>query len=70
MKNRIEELIKELGITPYRFAKDTGISSNTVYQLKNNPDQFPSGVVFDRIISHYQVGVDRIVYWEEPKKDG
>jgi transcriptional regulator with XRE-family HTH domain len=65
MKNRINRLIEELGITAYRFAEDTGITKNTVYLLKNNPDQFPSGDIFDRIITKYGVSVDRIVEWVE-----
>lgn len=53
MKNRVSDLIQRLGVTAYRFAEDTGISKNTVYLLKNNPSQFPSGEVFDRIIGTY-----------------
>ncbi|WP_371413486.1 helix-turn-helix domain-containing protein [Microcystis aeruginosa] len=35
MKNKIDSFIKRLGITPYRFAKDTGLSMNNIYLLKN-----------------------------------
>ena len=61
MKNRFAALLKELGVTAYRFAEDTGISRNTVYLLKNNPSQFPSGEVFDRVIGHYGVSPNDIV---------
>jgi hypothetical protein len=57
-----------LGVSAYRFAEDTGITKNTVYSLKNNPSQFPSGEVFDRIISTYKVSVNEIIEWVE--KDG
>jgi DNA-binding XRE family transcriptional regulator len=53
MRNRISELIKGLGTTAYKFAKETGISANTVYLLKNNPNQYPSGDVCDRIIDTF-----------------
>jgi predicted transcriptional regulator len=53
MKNRIKELIKNLGITAYKFSKTTGIPKNTVYLLKNNPDQYPSSSICDRIIDAY-----------------
>jgi|688.fasta_scaffold924917_1 DNA-binding XRE family transcriptional regulator len=61
MKNRVKQLIADLGISAYRFAEDTGISKNTVYLLKNNPDQFPSGDICDRIIDTYQVSIADIV---------
>ena len=67
MKNRIESLLKELGVTAYRFAEDTGITKNTVYSLKNNPAQFPSGEVFERIIAKYQVNPNQIVEYYEGK---
>jgi DNA-binding Xre family transcriptional regulator len=63
MRNRINELIETLGVSAYRFAEQTGISKNTVYLLKNNPSQFPSNEVFDRIISTYKVKPDNIVEW-------
>lgn len=53
MKNRISELIEGLGITAYKFAKETGISMNTVYLLKNNPNQYPSSDICDRIIDAF-----------------
>jgi DNA-binding Xre family transcriptional regulator len=64
MKNRIKELIESLGVTAYRFSEDTGITKTTVYALKNNPDQFPSKEVFDRIIAVYKVTPNDIVAWE------
>jgi DNA-binding Xre family transcriptional regulator len=69
MKNKIDTLIKQLGISAYRFAEDTGITRNTVYSLKNNPLQFPSGDIFDRIISTYKVRLDDIVEWV-PEESG
>ncbi len=71
MRNRIDELIKKLGVSAYRFAEDTGITKNTVYLLRNNPSQFPSGDVFDRIISTYKVTPEEIVEWvpEERKNN-
>jgi predicted transcriptional regulator len=61
MKNRISKLIEELNITAYQFAKETGITLNTIYLLRNNPDQFPSGNVFSRIIKRYKLSPNDIV---------
>jgi DNA-binding Xre family transcriptional regulator len=63
MRNRINELIQTLGVSAYRFAEQTGITKNTVYLLKNNPSQFPSSEVFDRIITVYKVTPNDIVEW-------
>ncbi|AVQ73447.1 hypothetical protein MiYa_02417 [Microcystis aeruginosa NIES-2519] len=66
MKNKIDSFIKRLGITPYRFAKDTGLSMNNIYLLKNDPSQFPSARVFDLILERYKdqgIGVNDIVEW-------
>ncbi|MEL4897770.1 helix-turn-helix domain-containing protein [Crocosphaera sp. Alani8] len=69
MRNKISQLIEQLGVTPYRFAKDTDISTNTIYSLKKNPHQFPTGEVFDKIIAKYEVSLDEIVeYYEEQKE--
>jgi DNA-binding Xre family transcriptional regulator len=65
MRNRIERLVEDLGITPYRLAKDTGISKNTVYLLISNPSQFPKGEVFEKIIESYRVTPNDIVEWYE-----
>lgn len=61
MQNKIGQLIKSLGITPYRFAKETGINQTTVYSLKNNPHKFPREAVWDRIIATYKVEPNDIV---------
>lgn len=63
MRNRVDRLIKDLGVSAYRFAEQTGITRNTVYLLKNNPLQFPTSDVFDRIISTYRVSPNDIVEW-------
>lgn len=63
MRNRIKKLIESLDVSAYRFAEQTGITKNTVYLLKNNPSQFPSSEIFDRIISVYKVTPNDIVEW-------
>lgn len=55
LKNRLAKLIEELKITPYRLAKDTGVSANTIYALKNNPSQYPSREVAERIADTYDL---------------
>ena len=53
MRNKIKELIERLGISAYRFSENTGIPKNTVYLLRNKPDQYPSSGICDRIIDTY-----------------
>lgn len=65
MVNKIDQLIESLGISAYRFAEETGITRTTIYLLKNNPNQFPSGEICDRIIKTYGVSVLDIVEWRE-----
>jgi predicted transcriptional regulator len=66
MKNRIGDLIKELEVSGYKFAQDTGIPLTTIYKLKNTPARFPSGDICDRIIKAYpQVKIDDIVEAEK-----
>lgn len=65
MRNKIDRLISNLGVSAYRFAEDTGITKNTVYLLKNNPKQFPTGEIFDKIIETYKVSPNDIVEWVE-----
>ena len=70
MRNRIAELIDRLGVTAYRFAEETGITKNTVYDLKNRPEQFPTAGVFDRIIRAYpKVMPNDIVEWVDEDED-
>lgn len=64
--NRLSKLIKELGITPYRMAKDTGVSSNTIYALRNNPDQYPSKDVAQRILETYDLCPNDLIERRSP----
>lgn len=61
MRNRIEHILREQGVTAYRMAKDIGISRTSVYKLKNNPEVFPSGDVFEGLIRAYGVTPSDIV---------
>lgn len=68
MENRIDALIRKLGISAYRFASDTDIPMNTVYALKKDPSQYPSGKVVDRIITTYKVDLSDIIAYVPPEE--
>lgn len=49
VRNRVKDYIAAMNITPYEFAKKTGVAKNTVYNLCNYPSQIPAPVVMDKI---------------------
>lgn len=55
LKNRIAQLIENLNISAYKLAMDTQVSRNTIYSLKNNPDQYPSKEVAEKIMDAYNL---------------
>lgn len=65
MRNKIGQLIARLGVTPYRFAKETGINPTTVYLLKNDPSKFPREQIWSRIIATYKVQPNDIVEYSD-----
>lgn len=61
--NKIKEFIDRRGITPYRFAKEVGITTNTVYPLYNNPNQRMGVLVLEKICDVYKVQPSEIIGW-------
>jgi DNA-binding Xre family transcriptional regulator len=47
--SRLRELIDARGITPYRLAKDAGLSTNTIYGLLGDPTRSMSWVVIAKL---------------------
>ena len=63
LRNRIKELVDSKGITPYQFRKDTGLATNTAYNLYNDPDYIPGSSAMTKICEAYGVQPgDLIVY--------
>jgi DNA-binding Xre family transcriptional regulator len=69
VRNRLNEFIKERGITAYRFWKDTGLSRPTAYRVCSDPEYPLAGEVLDKICDTYQIQPGAILYWT-PKKEG
>ncbi len=63
MKNIIKPFLDELGITPYRFWHDTGISRVTAYKLYNEPTYIPGADVLVKICDTYQIQPGAILLW-------
>ncbi|MGG6283714.1 hypothetical protein ACQ4M3_19205 [Leptolyngbya sp. AN03gr2] len=61
IQNRIKILIEEIGVSPYQFHIETQIKKSTLYKLRASPRRFPSAEVFDKIMTRYSVGFERIV---------
>lgn len=61
-----EKLLKERGITIYRFCKDTEISESTVYTWKKKGSTV-SGETAKKIATYFGVTVDYLMTGEEPK---
>lgn len=68
--NRIKEFVDSRGITPYRFAQETGITSNTVYALYHNPNQRVGAAVLEKICATYKVQPNKILVWIEQPEEG
>ncbi|MGR3279914.1 helix-turn-helix domain-containing protein [Acaryochloris marina NIES-2412] len=69
MKNTVKTFVDEMGITPYRFCKDTKIAQKTAYDLYNNPEHVPSSEVLTKICDRYKVQPEKLIRWVE-KGDG
>lgn len=56
MRNKVKGLLIDgLGITRYRFWKDTGLSRQIAYQIADDPSYIPSGSTIETICRVYQV---------------
>lgn len=63
MKNLIKPFLDKLGITPYRFWHDTGVSRVTAYKLYNDPAYIPGADVLVRICDTYMIQPGVILVW-------
>lgn len=63
MRNRIAELLKERGITAYRFWQETKVARATAYRLAADPDYVPTGDILEKICSTYRVQPGEILIW-------
>ena len=66
LRNKLKTFLEARDVSRYRFVKDTGFSSTTVYALSENPDRIPSGIVLAKICDLYQVQPSELLEWVAP----
>ena len=69
VKNILKEFVDELGISVYEFRKRTGLSTDTAYNLYNNPDKIPNGAVLSKICDTFECQPCKILRWEPINKE-
>jgi DNA-binding Xre family transcriptional regulator len=55
MRNKIGEIVRGKGITPYRFWKDVGCSRDVAYKLVNDSSYIPRENVLTAICRVYNL---------------
>jgi predicted transcriptional regulator len=50
-KWKVNKILEAHDITPYRLAKDSGLSNTTVYAIVNGENEKLQGKVLDRLLS-------------------
>lgn len=71
MRNKIKDFLKtqtdsasgKLGVSAYRFWKDTKLSRPTAYRLVADSSYIPTGDVLDKICSAYLVQPGELLIW-------
>ncbi|MCC5634044.1 MULTISPECIES: helix-turn-helix domain-containing protein [Nostoc] len=68
IRNKVKKFVDGLGITRYRFQKDTGIAPSTAYNLYDNPDWIPQVTALNKICDFYRVQPSELIYWVPPEE--
>ncbi|MFN6571087.1 helix-turn-helix domain-containing protein [Dendronalium sp. ChiSLP03b] len=68
IRNKVKQFVDGLGITRYRFQKDTGIAPSTAYNLYDNPDWIPQVTALNKICDYYRVQPSELIYWVPPEE--
>ena len=64
MKNRIEEIRKERGIRQEEFAKNMGVSRQTISSLENGRYN-PSIILAYKIAKYFEMTIEEVFIFEE-----
>lgn len=64
MKNRIEEIRKERGIRQEEFAKNMGVSRQTISSLENGRYN-PSIILAFKIAKYFEMTIEEVFIFEE-----
>ncbi|CCQ54339.1 MAG: helix-turn-helix transcriptional regulator [Crocosphaera sp.] len=67
VKNLVGQVLKERGITRYRFWRDTGLARVTAYRLADDPFYVPGGEVWDKVCQALGCQPGELLVWI-PKK--
>lgn len=69
-KWKVDKLLEAHNITPYRLAKDSGLSNTTVYAIVNGESENVQGKVLDRLLvtledlTGKKLRIQDVVEWE------
>jgi predicted transcriptional regulator len=69
-KWKVDKLLEAHNITPYRLAKDSGLSNTTVYAIVNGESENLQGKVLDRLLvtledlTGKKLRIQDVVEWE------
>ena len=64
IKNDIKSLVDRMGISKYRFWKDTGLSKDTAYSLYNKPGYIPRKDVMEKLAETYGWQPGQYLYYD------
>ena len=64
IKNDVKTLVDRMGITKYRFWKDTGLSRDTAYKLYNKPEYIPKKHVMEKLAETYGWQPGQYLYYD------
>ena len=72
---KLDKLLAENKITPYRVMKDTGLSPNTVYSIVRNETTTVHGQVLTKILTYLEqelrrpIDLSEIIVWDSSLQD-
>jgi len=69
LRNRVKELLDELGWTPSRLCNNTGIGRQTAYRLKKDPYYIGDGRALNRISDHLGIPIYDLIAIETQPQD-
>ena len=64
IRNDIKALVDRMGITRYRFWKDTGLSRETAYRLYDEPNYVPKKDVMEKLAETYGWQPGQYLYYD------
>ncbi|MEM7717530.1 MAG: helix-turn-helix transcriptional regulator [Cyanobacteria bacterium P01_A01_bin.68] len=69
VRNLIKQFVDGMGISPYKFQKDTGLAQKTAYDLYNDAWQAPHITSLNKICDYYRIQPGKILEWVPPEEE-